>query len=234
VSDYLSGVVARALNLEPVVRPVTPSIFESAAASGFVETVIAPEARPAPAKQLEQVEPVKHRSILPAPPRVDAVAHAKPERRVESETVREPRIETSVIPPAADVTELRREVVEHATVIERHTRELRETELRELVVETVSPPGAPVKLQAAEPKSASAPIAPRAVVPTAIHPPVRPAARQPIEEPADEQPTVRVTIGRVEVRAVFPASAPALQPKSRTAQVMPLEEYLKQGNRRAR
>lgn len=234
MSDYLNGVVSRALNLEPVVRPVTPSIFESGVASGFVETAIAPDARPAPAKQLEQLAPVKHLTILPAPPRANVAVHAIPELRIEREILREPRVETAVILPAEDVTELRREVVEHASVIERHTRELRETELRELVVETVSPPGAAVKLEAAEPKPASAPMTPRAATPMAMNPPLRPAALRPVEEPSDEQPTVRVTIGRVEVRAVFPASAPPSQPKSRTTPVMPLEEYLRQGNRRAR
>ena len=232
MSDYLSSLVARALNLEPVVRPVVPSIFENGAASEFVETAVAPEARPMRTLQREDVDVVQHR-MTEAPPRADAAADSTPDTLVKQETVRELRIETAALPSVV-VPEVRREVVEHTEVVDRHTRELRETELRELVIETVIPPGVPVKLEAAEPRSASAPMGPRPVVPAAMVPAARPAALRPVEEPADEQASVRVTIGRVEVRAVFPASAPASQPKSKTAPVMPLEEYLKHGNRRGR
>jgi hypothetical protein len=169
---------------------------------------------------------------VPAAPVASTIVIPGP--RVEHETVRELRIETHA--PALDrANDVRREVVELTTLVERHTRELRETELRELVVETMSPPGAPVTLEAPQPRSSGTAVTPLSrVVAAPVSPSTRAAIPRPIAEPTEEPAAVRVTIGRVEVRAVFPAAAPAAQSKSRPAPVMPLDEYLKQGNRRGR
>lgn len=49
---------------------------------------------------------------------------------------------------------------------------------------------------------------------------------------ANQSPTIRVTIGRVEVRAITPPAPPAARPKpARTGPVLSLDDYLKQRSR---
>jgi hypothetical protein len=50
----------------------------------------------------------------------------------------------------------------------------------------------------------------------------------------EEPPTVRVTIGRVDVRAVTPEQPPEPKPKPRPAPRMSLDEYLSRERRSAR
>ncbi|MGC9969991.1 MAG: hypothetical protein ABSE56_05320 [Bryobacteraceae bacterium] len=235
MSDYLSGVVARAWHLEPAVRPVIPSMFESPAAGGLVEAEVVTEAPSlrAASRQPMSAERDEHRSVENAAPEVSPASIQ--EVRVEHETVRELRVEGARSDSPGP--EIRREIVEHAThsVTERLTRELRETELRELVIEAPAPPGAPVPRESRETAGMATPAAPRTPAPAPGHvPATRPASLPRREEPVEQEAAVQVTIGRVEVRAVFPPAPPAAPPKPRPAPVMPLEEYLKQGNRRGR
>ena len=240
MSDYLTGVVAKALDLEPTVRPVVPSMFEAKAGLGLVEADIATEATPVHAARREAAIAAADDSRAEVSP-TNVLSDAAREFRVEHETVREILAETAE-QSSIIRQEIRPDVIEQTTnvVTERLTRELREAELREIVVEAPTPPGAPVKLPVSNTEDAAA-ITPRvAPSPDSASPPGRadPAERraraQRDEGPPNDEAAVRVTIGRVEVRAVFPPAVPIAQPKSKTAPVMPLEEYLKQRNRRER
>jgi hypothetical protein len=57
----------------------------------------------------------------------------------------------------------------------------------------------------------------------------RPALVTPVDAPSNAPPVIRVTIGRIEVRAIMAPAAPP-QPSSRktAAGTLSLEEYLKQ------
>jgi hypothetical protein len=63
---------------------------------------------------------------------------------------------------------------------------------------------------------------------------------EPVEETAPSQatagqaPTIRVTIGRIEVRASVPPAAPARQQPPRRQPALPLDEYLRRRNGGAR
>lgn len=239
MSDYLSGIISRALHLEAPVRPVVPSIFETPVSGVLGEMQVeteaytpAPAARPAKpsAATAGQAEiaseiPAESRGVRPG---------ATPIGPTEPVLFREVRVETTR--PEAAVPPVERHVVEHVAYTERVLRERHEVELRELVREAAPPPAAPIAVPVRAPVEAAARHV--AAAPAAVVSPVqavRAAPITPAAEPAPEpEASVRVTIGRVEVRAVFPQSAPVVAEKQRPAPVMPLEEYLKLGNRRAR
>jgi len=76
----------------------------------------------------------------------------------------------------------------------------------------------------------SAPVVPRSITPRAAAPSL---ARSEQAEAGDSAPRIKVTIGRVEVRAVMPATPPARPARSAPASPS-LEDYLKKGERGAR
>jgi hypothetical protein len=236
VSDYLSDLVARTFDLESAVRPLLSSIFEPASIPHVAETeqvAKAPAVGAAPAKTADS--PV--RGAQPAPqPRAQATEPSASSREVsvEIETEKQPAREQVKPMPAETVvaTEVRREIVERVdrSMIERHTREL-----REIAIESSPPPGAP----AGRPDMAAQRLVPPVpAIPMIPVSPVNPAGRAPPvgqpELPAEEPSAVRVTIGRVEVRAIFPPAATLPKPKSPPAPAVSLEEYLKEESRRGR
>lgn len=235
MSDYLSGIVSRALQLEPAVRPVVPSMFETASGGGFGEVQVETEAF----TSVSAARPVMRPSAIAQTDEVAAEIapqsrEVRPAAPTEPALTREVRVETTR--SEATVPAVERHVIEHITATEKLVRERHEFELRELVRETVAPPAAPITPAV---RAAAETVArPVTAVPAVVTPaprPARPGIVAPSAEPAPEpEASVRVTIGRVEVRAVFPQGAPAAAEKQRSAPVMPLEEYLKLGNRRAR
>jgi hypothetical protein len=231
VSDYLTDLVARTLHLEPMVRPVLPSLFQPGPSASFVETE---SVRPAPERRESVMEaPASIRQTGERPElreNVEAPVRVVRERHIETSEIRERELASPAPPLPVRETVTRQESLEkriESSVIERHTREL-----REITVRTETPPGAPVKREAVAAQSPAAPLSMPA--PQARPNPIqRPLAGRRSEEQRDaEQPAVSVTIGRVEVRAVFPTPAAAPpRTKSPAKPVMPLDEYLK-GNRR--
>ena len=211
-----------------------PSLFEAGPVSQLAEADIATEARGTPARR--EGTPSEAEWTATAVPSTEPMSQPAGQLHREREIVRELRTETAQppLPPPPVTFEREREIVEQQTVIERHFSEVRETELRELLVERIAPPGAPVKLPAGESRTGSAAVPSRPPASAGLTAPTRYAGVPHMETTADEQPAVRITIGRVEVRAVCPPATQAGAPKRRTAPVMPLEDYLKQGDRRAR
>lgn len=67
----------------------------------------------------------------------------------------------------------------------------------------------------------------------AVRPPVRPrsgTAKTPAAPPGASEPAIQVTIGRVEVRAVFPEPAARRIPPARPRPTVSLDDYLKRGS----
>jgi hypothetical protein len=73
------------------------------------------------------------------------------------------------------------------------------------------------------------PLVPPRAVPSPPSLPVALADPPPPAQPPPAEPTVQVTIGRLEVRAAIPAPAPEPRPKPRTS--VSLDEYLDRRSR---
>ncbi len=240
MSDFLSDLVTRALRLEPLVKPVVPSLFDpGAAAQAWAETEEVDEpARVSPPDVFQDgaaarftrpaPEPAGHtietRELRTAPERQEPPAPP----RLAGPPPRTPQPEPAQI---GTETTLARETIERSERISReiHTLEIEEREVRHAIVqprtELVVKPDAPRPVAAPRHAPEAALVRER---------PERPVWRQTEPPPLEATPpTVQVSIGRVEVRAVFPP-APAKQAVPRTNPAVPLEEYLNRRSGRRR
>lgn len=253
MSDFLTRLVERSLGVGEVVRPRLGSLFEpraAAAARPIVEEALevdAKRAAPAPAEPKRESEP---RSSFPSPPEHEpkhepvgplqqsvtrpsrgreAAEVPRFERTLEVERRRETRSQTGFAASQEEVppwpTPLPGvEPEPRPTLQQSVTRSDRESARPpETVVVREHIPGrtehAPGRLEPHEswleppPQTGRRPVAAERA-PTAVEPPV-----------------VRVTIGRVDVRAVLPPAAPErAAPKRRPR--MTLDEYLRDGGHR--
>jgi hypothetical protein len=232
MSNLLNNLVARTLNLAPVVQPRIASRFEpfTAPPDQSVE-VAAPPAEPQVATKI-----IESRITEPAPV---VVVAPKIEREQVINTIRNTHVESKHEVVQVPVIEKVREHVQTETRIntEKNTDsrlEIRENRIieRAPLPEPPDPPNprlnvvepAPVAKEA--PVAPPQPIAPRVI--TRIEPaPIAPVQRFEIPPPPQIEPTetINVTIGRVDVRAVFSAQAP--KTPVRTSSTSSLDDYLK-------
>jgi hypothetical protein len=230
--DFLTQLAARALNELRTVEPRPVSLFErdrwDAAGEVEIEATQSPrqvhgEVPLAPAPRVEHLPDAERESFRAAKPRAGpAQAEALPQPM----PVEPPPEPTPVVMPAVArapepspipqpvvaagtrgfrqpaPTILRR--TEQVTQVEHHTRQ--ETVQREIVS------------RARAPLRETAPRARRLAVPAV------PLATEP-------SVSIEVSIGRVEVRQVVPAPAPARKESARKTPDLSLEDYLKQRNR---
>jgi hypothetical protein len=237
MTDYLSHLVARVLRTKPVLEPVVPSLFEPV---GLAEVAMESEitADTVPRAVLLQSPVVRaglqlmgdHTEPIIATPRVpvaESIVHTH-------EVVHEAQATAAAAPPISEAV-IRQQTLElhERSFVEQHTREL-----RELFIEPRVPPAAPpaawrstVDVPRTQPRRD-----PR-VASTAGRVHSRRLEGLPATSPASAEPEVRITIGRVDVRAVLPptpADASRTTPSPRATQAMPLEDYLRQkdGGRR--
>jgi len=224
--SYLASLVARADGTAPVLRPRLASRYEQSARTteAPVETSVETVA-----------PPVAARAETPA-----VTIAAQPREPLEPrETVREiVRTESVQPPPSATHRETTTNV---ERTIERHHRESHVREEHSVV--HVEPAGAPpvtrvieratppVEAQHKTIEPAEAPL--RALLlPPPPHPPVTPraSAHGPRSAapaaPPDAAPTIRVTIGRVDVRAVEAPQRPA-RPAAPRQPAFTLEDYIR-------
>jgi hypothetical protein len=222
MADFLTRAAQRALGVAPVVKPVIASRYAPAGqTAGFSE---------------EAVETVAPRPEPAAPPAV------RPETERPSRVHRDPPNE-----PEVDTEPAPRELLPKTEAL-RHTPA--DPMPPRLVAERIiEPAAAPREIQTppAEPADPRPPIAPetrmvaetpagraeaRRAVPMGQHSPSPPIARLERREPAPATPPIRITIGRIDVRAVMPPGAPA--PRNGTPAGRPaltLEEYTRQRKR---
>ena len=233
MSNFLNNLVARTLNLAPVVQPRITSRFESFTVppDQHVE-VEAPPAEP----PVTTTKIIESRITEPAP----VVVLPQIEREQVINTIRNTHVESKhhEVVQQRPVVEKTHERVHTETRIntEKNTDsrlEIRENRILEPVreIEQKDPPNprlnvvepAPVTVTKEVPVTTPQPIIPR-IQPAPI-PPVQRFEILPAPQPEPTE-SINVTIGRVDVRAVFSAQAP--KPAVRTSSTSSLDDYLKQ------
>lgn len=225
MSDYLVHLVGRVLGTQDVLQPVLPSVFEPAA-SGEVSVESEPAApdatpdQPIAVTRPRGIPPVHgiHRSVQPearraepSPRRTEVLETRvdQVQRLVELPTPQVPRAIVEVI------TRHEREELFERSILEQHARELHEL----VSVQQSVPPGM-------SPAARPAPTLPAAETRRVVAPMRRTAAVS-APDVVSGPPDVRISIGRVEVRAVLPAvDGRTVRREASPAEGKPLGEYL--------
>jgi hypothetical protein len=245
MSDYLNSLVARTLRLGPVVQPRPASLFEPVAAGPINEAAFAvTETRSTQEIASPTQRVAGELSDMPVQKRVDVAANESAHVVLQSQTIPTTLPPASlppsqVVPPSpftVNATERTREVrgeelpprsvdsdwitpaseTRHnptPSLIRPEVRIIRSATDREPIQPSLTtPPLAPVVPYTARPDSLSR---------------TRNVSAQ-AAEPAEAPETVIVTIGRVDVRAIF--APPQAVPRTTRTQPQPLslDEYLKQ------
>ena len=223
MSDYLNTLVARTLRLGPVVQPRLASFFEPVSPG--------PATQPAPdvfETHSRPSQPVAERSEL---------TREKKEPNVESSVTNEParvvlpsqQMRATVLPPP---------LMPPSVLPSNNTREVLNEELPRLSADTKAnethstPTPSRIKPDVRIVSTATdrGQIQPRSPAYAAPPSPLSSARNAGIQASTSEEApeTVVVTIGRVDVRAIFPTPAAAPRPHRVQQQAMSLDEYLKQ------
>jgi len=174
------------------------------------------EPRPAPGMRVRPAAPVPPPVAL-AP----QAEHPAPPQPPKSTTLQPTVSMTEETPPQAPTprsSRLARLPIEPRTVAEPSTADLGPQPLEARRDAALPPANPPMPLPVVVPD-----VRPRQTAPG------EPAFAPPA--PAEATPTIRISIGRIEVRAVTPAPPPRRKP-SRPAPALSLDEYLKQQKRR--
>ena len=242
MSDYLNSLVTRTLGLAPVVQPRPASLFEPVASAGVVSD---------PA--FEVSENVATQPVAVPSQHVAHEPFAVPVRA--SERAVESAAPLTVVPTQAlPVSVLPSGVTPAETFLEEdweRSREVRDQELSPLPGETDSLTSA-TETRRHQPTSTLIKPEVRIVSQTANREPVQSTVTTPplepvisnstrpdtvarsrelnaqAAEPAEAPETVVVTIGRVDVRAIFAPPQAAPRPTRTQPQPLSLDEYLKQ------
>lgn len=155
-------------------------------------------------------------SVNPLSPIASRLERDAPPARAEQRRLREPRSDQA---RPSDSREIKTIIVREQRIIEA-SEQAREPGSRSSPVSAVPP---------SDERKRGDTTPPPAVVQTHIAPLVEKGLDFPLSRPAPQpQPTVRVTIGRIEVRAVASSEAPA-KPRA-TPPVMNLDDYLRRRN----
>jgi len=241
MSNFLDNLVARTLALTPVVQPRVQSRFEpvNAATPAAPDQSVEIETHSEPSATVHREarnDDPKPLVTTPAP-----VEHDQP--RVDFQqvinTVRNTYVESHEVVQIPVVEKVRERVIEETRINTEKSAdsriEIRENRIVEPLREIENNSSNP-RLNVVEPapvaKEAPVTTTPQPIVPrvvTRVEPaPVAPAPRLEILPPPQIEPTetINVTIGRVDVRAVFSSQAP--KTPLRSATVNSLDDYLKQ------
>lgn len=267
MSNFLNNLVARTLNLAPVVQPRLTSRFEP----------VAPVATTAPLEESVEVEGASERLTTPleqhAP--IAALVTPQPDRdrsrddvrhvtvqheRVQSREVAQPRVEaiqnTLLVPPpqnfitheierlptseppsrpaphvAPEQTVLPREVKPEAPRESESWRQLqpRVQNLIESRLSAIQPVPMNDRVFEKTPATAVQPNVSRSIARNEVGPVAStPRTEQHFQFQPEPTETINVTIGRVDVRAVFSPQQAAPPARARVTNVNSLDDYLKQ------
>lgn len=250
MSDFFTTLAARVRPVAPPIEPRRASLFASSGRESAAPESSAERDPPAPTVRdhnhpqalISPISPVRPNTpVGPAGPAASPAVVAEPAPRPAPAA---PRIEPSSagIPPPENARDERRDPAPAAPpaaqnptppVIFAPTREVHTERIvtERILVKEVAPAAAPAELPSSPPPT------PRAD-PLLAAPLVRllePAATAKPEDPAhrdalSDAPVIRVSIGRVEVRAVVPPALPAASPAlpRKPNPVISLDDYLKQ------
>jgi hypothetical protein len=244
MSDFLSNLIARGLTDAPVIQPRLPSLFEfscepqsSAWAIGASETVAPanvsesdPKISPVTKTAKENRDEVREQKMIaPNVPPWDPKTW-----RLGEITTEEPTTNMSVRRPEVDVPKPQSAAHQREVVPQTRRATEQTTEGRKLEIET-NQVIVPVASFRAEEKGAeeTEPLARAFSEPRQLDSRRRNDFSSSEPRFSASPPIIRVTIGRVEVRAVHPP-APTPKPAKRMPQKVSLEEYLHKRQRRSR
>jgi len=207
MADFLSRLAGRALGVLPKAEPVIPVAFAPALSEAPASTGQESEAAAAaPLRTLERIEEAAAEMSEPVSGPASATTPKHPSTQ-EDRPIAEPQREVPA-PPQVSQPGLR---PHEPPRTDTPARPLRRLPARPPVAET---PGLPA--------------------PEASSPLLQPGRRQQRMEQSTAQSAapVRITIGRVEVRALMPAAAPEGRPRPEAPKgVLTLEEYTRQRRR---
>ena len=247
MSNYLNNIVARSMNVAEVVQPRLPQLFEPA--NSFVaerpDTALQVEVQsswPTTANEISET-PARHSAHAEAPP---PASYLEPPRHLSQPNPfhsEEPRqVSTSTPPPipipAIDaeteslprlnvndegaVTFDRRSATQPAPLATQSRRIIQQPTPDSAPSATVRPSSTRVSAPARDARSRTTAMLP----PPASHSLLSPTA--PVSQVEQQPPTVKITIGRIDVRAVMPPAQPAATSRGRAKPALSLEGYLKQ------
>lgn len=255
MSDYLNSLVARALNLTPVVQPRLTSLFEPSVGGG-----VAPSFEPETVRESltarEQSHQTSPASVEPAPaplsqPRTpisvepgEGEVGPKPRSRIESFELHEeykeaeskeqflpraaalvqaPLLSWPMAPPSAPpASNVVIGSLTQASVAEQNAQ-------TDSAQPQPSASDIPARVEPA-PAQPLRPSTPAIIVRQPDSPPIIPTRRiiKQTAEAVEPPQTISVTIGRIDVRAVFPQPPAPRVSRSEKPAAMSLDEYLKQ------
>jgi len=244
MSDYLGNLIARTVSPAIAVRPQLPSLFEPAPATR--ETMSGPEfeqenfvEQPPVTQPSEKLAPMPLSIPTPRQSVLRQSEQTVPEISPTKKTLRasqesHPAVQPRIFPRAAPT--LRRDEPSNST---RHRLDVIKSPLRDLLASAPASHEVSAREETgpSQPGVASKPVVVReprdhelptrsevqAIVPTIR--PLSPIASLP-PAAATAPPTINVTIGRVEIRAVQPPAQQRAKPKPAT--VLSLDDYLRQ------
>ncbi len=249
MSDFLNRLVDRTLQLAPVVQPRLASLFEPQPTAAAPETVTLPvdsqssEAAPEAVSSTISLPIQASRPALSETVAVDARAHRKTIIAEDPGSAEQPaNPPPSLRPPPLPGNDLKTHNVPDAEPAALHekrsafsaeavnsssaaenfvTRTAKEKELRL---------DSPAKNRQRVQPTLISPKPPSMTIPYEAQQPIRTTRRDNAQAsiPAEQPETVVVTIGRVDVRAVFTPPTATRQPTHEAAKPMSLDQYLKQ------
>jgi hypothetical protein len=236
MSGYLERLGARALGLAQVAQPIVPPIFDPSLGLGPGAAGGMPVAAPEPAEPVAKPERAEPRYDRPT---ASAAAVPDPGPRSIELARRDARAPAAWESPRAALDEYERE--------HEHNGRAHDRGPWERAVETLPPAGREAAIVLAAPQEGVRPEAADERWPgpvPSVFSRVAPQLQQPLStrenhptmegrrDPAaatQGAPVIRVTIGRIDVRADFPAPAPARAATTPPrAPMLSLEDYLKQ------
>jgi hypothetical protein len=233
MSNFLNNLVARTLNLAPVVQPRITSRFEPSTAPPDQSVEV--QAPPAAEPPVTTTKVIESRITEPAP---IVVVPPQIERERVINTIRNTHVESKHEVVQVPVVEKIHERVHTESRINTEKSTDSRLEIREdRIIEPAPAPKAPdplhPRLNVVEP-AAPVTVIKEVPVTTPIFPRIEPAPPMPaprfemlpVPQQVEPTETINVTIGRVDVRAVFSAQAP--KAPVRASSTNSLDDYLKQ------
>ena len=245
MSNYLNNIVARSMNVAEVVQPRLPQLFEPA--NSYVaerpDTALQVEVQsssPTTPNEISET-PARHPAHAEAPPPasyLERPRHLSQPNPFHSEARR--HVSTSTPPPIpaidAEAESLPRLTVndEGAVTFDRRsaTQPAPLATQSSRIIQPRAPDSAPSSTVRPSSTRVSAPARnarPRTTAmlpPPASHPLLSSTA--PASQVEQQPPTVKITIGRIDVRAVMPPAQPAATSRGAAKPALSLEGYLKQ------
>lgn len=246
MSDYLNSLVGRTLQLAPVVQPRLASLFEPQPTAAAPETVTMPvdsqssEAAPEAVSSTISLPTQASRAAVSETVGIDAPAHRKNTPEDLSSATQPANPSPSLKPPPLPRNDFKTPNVlapEPAALHEQPSSFSAEAVNSSSVAESVvTRTVKELRLDASTRNQQS--VQPISIRPKPQSKTVRHEAQQPIRTtrrddaqasiPIEQPDTVVVTIGRVDVRAVFTPPTATRQPNRESAKPMSLDQYLKQ------